>query len=144
MEAQHALDTLGKRLKFAREQKMRAGLREMERSLKEGGLEANHVSIARYERDQRVPPADYVQAVARMAGLSAGWVLAGEGTPDRATPDAKEAAFNMIAAAVDAARAPTPRASEGLWEKAVEGYQRYLTWRSQQQQRVPGAGRGAG
>lgn len=91
------METIGQRLEYARKVELRVSMREMERMLASLGVDATYVSVARYEHDERVPPADYVAAVAQLAGLSPGWLLAGEGAPRPAERGAAEKAVDEIA-----------------------------------------------
>lgn len=77
--------SLGARLKWVREERLGLKLREMAKRLTEEGQAVTHVTVARYEdngKDGRVPGADYVQAVAKLAGVDGGWLLTGAGSPD--------------------------------------------------------------
>lgn len=90
------METIGQRLEYARKVELRASMRELQRKLAARGLDVTHVSVARYESGERVPPSDYVAAVAELAGLSAGWLLAGEGAPRPAERGAAERAIDEI------------------------------------------------
>jgi len=75
------MTTLGERLKYVREQLLQLSQADLAgRLVAEGGLSGiTNVSVMRYEKGLRMPGADYVRAVAQVAGLDLAWLLTGEG-----------------------------------------------------------------
>ena len=69
---------VGERLRELREKDLRMSARELQEELRRRGVQVDsHTTILRYERG-RVPRADYVLELARLAGVSPSWVLSGE------------------------------------------------------------------
>lgn len=85
------LDTLGSRLKFVRENVLGWSTRRAQQELSANGVDIeSHSTVLRYEKDQRVPGADYVAVLARMAGVSADWLLTGEGSRQRPATNGRD------------------------------------------------------
>lgn len=79
--------TLGGRLLWVRETRMGVSKRHLSArlaALDDSLRPESHSddSVSNYEGGDRMPPADYVAAVAGLAEVSPGWLLTGEGTPD--------------------------------------------------------------
>ena len=71
--------TLGERLKYLREKKLRMSGYELVEELQTRGVPVkSHTTVYRYEKG-RTPPADYVAAVADLAGVSVDAVMRGAG-----------------------------------------------------------------
>jgi transcriptional regulator with XRE-family HTH domain len=75
--------TIGERLSWTRQEWLRKGVRELARDLQSGyGMETlTHVSVGRYESGERVPDANYLEAILRRARVNPRWLLLGEETP---------------------------------------------------------------
>lgn len=83
------LDTLGARLKYVREKVLRWSARKAQRELSASGVDIeSHTTVLRYEKDERVPGADYVTILAVRAGVTTDWLLTGTGPRTRAHADA--------------------------------------------------------
>lgn len=76
-------------------------LRDFASSLSEGaGLEVSHATVAKYERDTRVP-ADYAAAVAEVFDVALEWLLLGEGPMKTVREPALRRALGQIADAIE-------------------------------------------
>lgn len=93
------------------------------------GLRFAYDSVRRYESGETRVPAEYVAAVCRTLGISAEWLLLGEGSPTPTAPDVVERAFEEISDIVRRVRgldADAPEAAmvelvKGEWERFTRG-----------------------
>lgn len=108
------MDTLAARLKYVREQVLGVSQAVMATRLEaDGGLDGTtNVSVMRYEKGERMPGADFVRAVAQVAGVDPTWLLTGEGVPaasetaeGSATPPGAQSPYDLAREAADLARA---------------------------------------
>lgn len=101
--------TLAERLVWVREKVVRKGVREFSRALKgyEGMDKLTHTRVLKYE-EGRVPSGDYLQAVVRLSGVDADWLLVGRGAPTKLPATDSQRAFDDIAGIVDRYRATVP------------------------------------
>lgn len=114
METERNARSLAARLKWVREKVLGVKLREMADRLTASGAAVTHVTVGRYESDGpegRVPGADYVEAVARLGGVDAGWLLTGAGTPD-GEPDEVDDFVEYALGIVRRVTGATPNATE--------------------------------
>lgn len=76
-----SMNTLGKRLKHVRDNVLKLSQAKLAAKLEAAGVQdgTTSVSVMRYEKDERIPGADYVREVAKLGKVSAGWLLTGEG-----------------------------------------------------------------
>jgi transcriptional regulator with XRE-family HTH domain len=74
------MKTLGSRLKHLRENVLKISQARLAAELDAAGVHGGttNVSVMRYEKDERIPGADYLRAFARLAGVTADWLLNGE------------------------------------------------------------------
>lgn len=79
------MPTLGERLKHVRENVLGISQAKLAARLEESGVPdgTTNVSVMRYEKGDREPSAEYVRALAALAGVDAGWLLTGEGEEAR-------------------------------------------------------------
>ena len=71
------LVAVGKRLRELREKHLGLDTLELAALLKEMGVRgASNASVSRYESGKRTPPADYIWAMAHLAGVTTDWILA--------------------------------------------------------------------
>lgn len=81
-------ETLGARLKYVREKVLGWSARKAQQELSASGVDIeSHTTVLRYEKDRRVPGADYVAVLAERAGVTTDWILTGTGPRERPTRD---------------------------------------------------------
>ena len=92
MDSWRACRTLGDRLRWVREEglglssthKAQAFLEELADG--ERPSATSFSAVGRYESGKRIPGVDYINALAEAAGVSSGWIVTGEGSPDGPVP----------------------------------------------------------
>jgi len=129
------LAEVGKRLKAVRERHLHLRTKEMAAALARLGVETSDASVSRYETGTRMPPADYIWGVSMLAGISAHWLLTGEGGMERWSESNLETFYNRVAALVDQIRErgeaedppgepPLPRMDAGILRPMARPKQR--------------------
>lgn len=96
MDSWQECETLGDRLKWVRENRLRLGsLREAERYFEamppdEAPGDVSWATVGRYERGERLPRVDYVLTMVEKGQVSVRWVMQGEGSPYDVEPTRAE------------------------------------------------------
>ena len=88
--------TLGNRIKKVREAYLGLDSARKLAALLEGVPGADHNSIGKYERDERLPNPIFLAAIVRRANINGHWLLTGQGDPNPPDPTTAERAFEGI------------------------------------------------